>query len=98
MQSNGNIEKQCKRREPQIAVSEQQCMVTVPKLCAEAPKGAIDNSQGLPGISSIFMANTVTSVGHDENYLQCNKCILFPNVYSVVRTCVVVAVQSLSCV
>ena len=71
-------------------------MVTGPKLCAEAPKGAIDNSQGLPGISSIFMANTATSVGHDENYRQCNKCILFPNVSSVVRTCVVVAVQSLS--
>ena len=73
-------------------------MVTVPKLCAKAPKGAIDNSQGLPGISSMFMVNTVTSVGHDENYFQGNMCILFSNVVLVVRTCVVVAVQSLSCV
>ena len=73
-------------------------MVTVPKLCAKAPKGAIDNSQGLPGISSMFMVNTATSVGHDENYFQGNMCILFSNVVLVVRTCVVVAVQSLSCV
>ena len=52
-------------------------MVTVPKLCAKAPKGAIDNSQGLPGISSMFMVNTATSVAHDENYFQGNMCILF---------------------
>ena len=42
-------------------------MVTVPKLCAKAPKDAIENSQGLPGIPSMFMVNTMTSVGHDEN-------------------------------
>lgn len=26
-------------------------MAVVPKLCTKAPKGAIENSQGLPGIS-----------------------------------------------
>lgn len=66
-------------------------MVTVPKLCAKAPKGAIENSQGLPGISSIFMVNTVTSVGHDENYLV-QYVLSFSNVYLVVRICVVVVV------
>ena len=52
-------------------------MVTVPKLCAKAPKDAIGNSQGCPGISSTFMVNTMTSVSHDEDYFQCNVCILF---------------------
>ena len=78
--SNGTIEKQCTCGEPQITVSQQQCMAVVPKRCAKAPKGAVENSQGLPGIFSVFTGDTATSVGHGENYFQ-RMHILFSNVY-----------------